>query len=80
MRLTRRLLPKWIYEINVYDLKKRVWISRTPQPESQGSNSKGAYRSVAASSKRRVVVPARDGERGPSQSYSLEEEGEGGSM
>lgn len=62
----------WVYEINVYDLKRRVWISRTEQPEAQGLHSKGAYRSVATSSKQRVILPKN------ALSYAINEEGEGG--
>lgn len=70
----------WIYEINVYNLKKQVWESKTVQPEAGGLHSKGAYRSVATSSKRRVVVPHTGGElkATSSHSYSIDEEGEGG--
>ncbi|KAK4683499.1 hypothetical protein P7C73_g6754, partial [Tremellales sp. Uapishka_1] len=74
----------WIYEINVFDLTKRIWVSRTEQPELQGLHSKGAYRSVATSSKQRVIVPNKSSEmRTPasaSQSYSIDEEGEGGDI
>ena len=66
--------------MNVYDLRRKIWVSKTEQPEMQGLHSKGAYRSVAASSKRRVVLPAKSGEIKPSSthSYSIDEEGEGG--
>nr|ODN90063.1 regulatory protein ral2 [Cryptococcus depauperatus CBS 7841] len=72
----------WIYEINVYDLENRLWVSKTEQPQASGMYSKGAYRSVATSSKKRVVVPhARQGADGKSantHSYSVDEEGGGG--
>ncbi|WVW81010.1 hypothetical protein I302_103001 [Kwoniella bestiolae CBS 10118] len=71
----------WIYEINVYDLKKRVWESKTAQPESAGQHSKGAYRSVATSSRKRVVLPQTSSElKSSSHSYSIDEEGEGGDV
>ncbi|WRT70549.1 uncharacterized protein IL334_007547 [Kwoniella shivajii] len=72
----------WIYEINVYDLKKNLWESKTIQPELGGLHSKGAYRSVATSSKRRVVVPHVGGDMKAtsSHSYSIDEEGEGGDV
>ncbi|OCF43659.1 regulatory protein ral2 [Kwoniella heveanensis CBS 569] len=72
----------WIYEINVYDLKKRVWESKTEQPEIGGLHSKGAYRSVSTSSKMRVVTPhvGLDFKAGPAHSYSVDEEGEGGDV
>ncbi|KAK6906786.1 hypothetical protein I203_100773 [Kwoniella mangroviensis CBS 8507] len=71
----------WIYEINVYDLKKKVWESKTAQPESSGLHSKGAYRSVATSLKKRVVQPQPTSElKSSSHSYSIDEEGEGGDV
>ncbi|ORX41169.1 hypothetical protein BD324DRAFT_574970 [Kockovaella imperatae] len=70
----------WIYEINVYDLKKRRWISKTQQPEMNGQHSKGAYRSVATSSKQRVIIPPKRPDSNTSQSYSIDEEGEGGDI
>ncbi|WWD20591.1 hypothetical protein CI109_105067 [Kwoniella shandongensis] len=72
----------WIYEINVYDLKNRVWESKTEQPEMGGLHSKGAYRSVATSSKTRVVLPHGSGEvkSSSTHSYSVDEEGEGGDI
>ncbi|TYJ51585.1 hypothetical protein B9479_007834 [Cryptococcus floricola] len=69
----------WIYEINVYDLQSRVWVSKTEQPQAGGMFSKGAYRSVAASSSKRVIMPAPESKPG-SQSYSVDEEGEGGDV
>lgn len=70
----------WIYEINVYDLKNRVWISKTEQPQADGMYSKGAYRSVAASSKKRVQTPRQGGDlkSATTHAYSVDEEGEGG--
>ncbi|ODO10405.1 hypothetical protein I350_01000 [Cryptococcus amylolentus CBS 6273] len=65
----------WVYEINVYDLQSRVWVSKTEQPQAGGMFSKGAYRSVAASSSKRVITPAPESKPG-SQSYSVDEEGE----
>ncbi|WWC65357.1 uncharacterized protein I303_107975 [Kwoniella dejecticola CBS 10117] len=72
----------WIYEINVYNLKKGIWESKTAQPESGGLHSKGAYRSVATSSKQRVVIPHGGGElkATSSHSYSIDEDGEGGDI
>ncbi|ODN86083.1 regulatory protein ral2 [Cryptococcus wingfieldii CBS 7118] len=69
----------WIYEINVYDLQSRVWVSKTEQPQAGGMFSKGAYRSVAASSSKRVISPAPESKPG-SQSYSVDEAGEGGDV
>ncbi|WWC92140.1 uncharacterized protein L201_007094 [Kwoniella dendrophila CBS 6074] len=72
----------WIYEINVYDLKKQIWESKTIQPESGGLHSKGAYRSVATSSRQRVVIPRGGAElkSTTTHSYSIDEEGEGGDI
>ncbi|WVQ95580.1 hypothetical protein IAU59_002677 [Kwoniella sp. CBS 9459] len=72
----------WIYEINVYDLKKKLWESKTEQPEMGGLHSKGAYRSVSTSSKTRVVIPHVGAEfkAGPAHSYAVDEEGEGGDV
>ncbi|WVQ70526.1 hypothetical protein IAR50_000045 [Cryptococcus sp. DSM 104548] len=69
----------WIYEINVYDLQSRVWLSKTEQPQAGGMYSKGAYRSVAASSSKRVVTP-NTAERPNAHSYSVDEEGGGGDV
>ncbi|KAK8850410.1 hypothetical protein IAR55_004328 [Kwoniella newhampshirensis] len=69
----------WIYEINVYDLKDKIWESKTEQPEVGGMHSKGAYRSVATSSKTRVVLP-HEVKSTSAHSYSVEEEGEGGDI
>lgn len=65
---------------NVYDLKNRVWISKTEQPQADGMYSKGAYRSVAASSKKRVQTPRQGGDlkSATTHAYSVDEEGEGG--
>ncbi|CAK9786675.1 galactose oxidase [Cutaneotrichosporon oleaginosum] len=73
----------WIYEISAYDLKRRLWVSKTPQPESHGLHSKGAYRSVALSTNQRVVFPHSDshtftGTQG--LPFSEDEEGYGGSI
>lgn len=70
----------WIYEINVYDLKSGVWISKTEQPQSDGMYSKGAYRSIATSSKKRVQRPQQGGhlKSTTAHTYSVDEEGEGG--
>ena len=62
----------------MYDLRQRRWLSKTIQPEAQGQHSKGAYRSVMVSSKQRVITPKSDGKISSAQSYSIEEEGEGG--
>ncbi|RSH76876.1 uncharacterized protein EHS24_005278 [Apiotrichum porosum] len=71
----------WIYEMNIYDLARGVWTSKTEQPESHGLHSKGAYRSVAASSTQRVVMPTADAVTGaPALSYSVDEEGGGGDI
>lgn len=70
---------RWIYEINVYDLRLHRWVSKTMQPEVQGQHSKGAYRSVAATSKQRVITP-KVGETAVTQPYSIDEEGEGGQL
>ncbi|OXG29117.1 regulatory protein ral2 [Cryptococcus neoformans Tu259-1] len=72
----------WIYEINVYDLKNRVWISKTEQPQADGMYSKGAYRSVAASTKKRVQTPRQGGDlkSATTHAYSVDEEGEGGDI
>ena len=73
----------WVYEINVYDLRRKVWISKTDQPEMEGMHSKGAYRSVASSSKQRVIKPARFSENKPFStvhSHSIDEDGEGGDI
>ncbi|WVQ85881.1 hypothetical protein IAT38_008049 [Cryptococcus sp. DSM 104549] len=74
----------WIYEINVYDLRSRLWVSKAEQPQAGGMYSKGAYRSVATSSKKRVVLPQR-GQPGEikaatTHSYSVDEEGKGGDI
>jgi hypothetical protein len=71
-----------VYELNVYDLRRRLWVSKTEQPEMQGLHSKGAYRSVATSSKQRVIAPAKGGDLKASSghSYSIDEEGEGGDI
>jgi hypothetical protein len=53
---------RWVYELNVYDLRRRLWVSKTEQPEMEGLHSKGAYRSVATSSKQRVIAPAKGGD------------------
>ncbi|BEJ11237.1 hypothetical protein CspHIS471_0106590 [Cutaneotrichosporon sp. HIS471] len=73
----------WIYEISAYDLKRRVWVSKTPQPESHGLHSKGAYRSVALSTNQRVVFPHSDSHTFTGTQalpYSEDEEGFGGSI
>ena len=71
----------WVYEINVYDLEACRWTSKTSQPEAQGAHSKGAYRSVAVSSKQRAIMP-KSGESKTSftHSYSIDEDGEGGQI
>ena len=53
-----------------------MWISKTDQPERQGLHSKGAYRSVAASAKHRVITPRKDAKS--AHTYTIDEEGEGG--
>lgn len=70
----------FLYEINIYDLRRRVWTSKTLQPTMHGLFSKGAYRSVAISSKNRVIDPPKGGELKASsaQSYVIDEDGEGG--
>jgi hypothetical protein len=73
----------WIYEISAYDLKRRVWVSKTPQPESHGLHSKGAYRSVALSTNQRVIFPHSDSHTFTGTQplpYSEDEEGYGGSI
>ncbi|EIW69823.1 hypothetical protein TREMEDRAFT_11835, partial [Tremella mesenterica DSM 1558] len=71
----------WIYEVNVYDLRTRRWISKTAQPEMSGLHSKGAYRSVMASSKQKVILPRRiDNKPSTTHSYTIDEEGEGGDI
>ncbi|WVO20378.1 uncharacterized protein IAS62_001673 [Cryptococcus decagattii] len=72
----------WIYEINVYDLKNRVWISKTEQPQADGMYSKGAYRSIATSSKKRVQRPQQGGhlKSTTAHTYSVDEEDEGGDI
>ncbi|ORY35840.1 hypothetical protein BCR39DRAFT_455988, partial [Naematelia encephala] len=70
----------WIYEVNVFDLSKRIWVSKTAQPELQGQHSKGAYRSVATSSKSHVIIPTKPGDQSAAHSFSLDEEGEGGDI
>lgn len=73
----------WIYEISAYDLKRRVWVSKTAQPESHGLHSKGAYRSVALSTNQRVVFPHSDSHTFTGTQalpYSEDEEGYGGSI
>ena len=78
---TSRLIGRWIYEINVYDLREKRWISKTKQPDAQGMHSTGAYRSVIASSKQRVIIPkSGDGKASSAQSYSIDEVGEGGEV
>lgn len=72
-----QLTCSWVYEINTYDLDKNIWVSRTEQPEAHGFHSKGAYRSVATSSKQRVISPHRETSQ-QSLSYAVDEEGEGG--
>lgn len=64
----------------MFDLRRNVWTSKTLQPELQGLHSKGAYRSVAISSKTRMVVPMSSGETKASaaHSYVIDEDGEGG--
>ena len=64
----------------MFDLKRKVWVSKTEQPEMQGTHSKGAYRSVATSSKHRVIIPGRSGElkSHTTHSYTIDEEDEGG--
>ena len=66
----------------MYNLRTKQWISKTQQPEVNGLHSKGAYRSVAASSKQRVISPSPRTEGGPStnHSYSIDEDGEGGEI
>lgn len=69
----------FLFEINIYDLRRHVWSSKTLQPELQGLHSKGAYRSVAISSKVRVIDPPKgDGKASSAHSYIIDEEGEGG--
>ena len=77
-----RLTYRWIYEINVYDLRRGVWSSKTIQPELRGMHSKGAYRSLLTGGKRRVIQPPKgeDVKASAPLSYSIEEEGEGGGM
>lgn len=73
----------WIYEISAYDLRRHVWVSKTPQPESHGLHSKGAYRSVAISTNQRVVFPLSDSHTFTGTQalpYSEDEEGYGGSI
>lgn len=53
-------------------------MSKTDQPERQGLHSKGAYRSVAASAKHRVITPRKDAKATHAHTYSIDEEGEGG--
>ena len=74
------LMCRWIYEINVYDLRRHVWSSKTMQPELRGMHSKGAYRSLLTGGKRRVIQPLKgeDVKGSAPLSYSIEEEGEGG--
>lgn len=64
----------------MFDLRRSVWTSKTLQPELQGLHSKGAYRSVAISSKTRMVVPMSSGEikASAAHSYVIDEDGEGG--
>ncbi len=66
----------------MYDLNQKIWTSKTEQPEMNGMHSKGAYRSVATSSKQRVIVPVKNGDSKTASvhSYSIDEEGEGGGM
>lgn len=55
-------------------------MSKTEQPEMQVLHSKGAYRSVATSSKQRVILPdSVDPKVVPRHSYAVDEEDEGGS-
>lgn len=73
----------WIYEISAYDLKRHVWVSKTPQPESRGLHSKGAYRSVAISTNQRVVFPVSDSHSFTGTQalpYSEDEPGYGGDI
>jgi len=74
------IATRWIYEINVYDLEEKTWVSKTHQPELQGLHSKGAYRSVSTSSNQRVITPAKgeDGTASSAHSYSIDEVGGGG--
>ena len=65
----------------MFDLKRKLWVSKTDQPELQGLHSKGAYRSVAASSRQRVIYPKKGDVKGSAaQTYSIDEEGEGGDV
>ncbi|TXT06098.1 hypothetical protein VHUM_03571 [Vanrija humicola] len=72
----------WIYEMNVYDLSRGVWVAKTRQPETHGLHSKGAYRSVAVSSSHRVIIPADPHTVTGMQAlpYSMEEQGGGGEI
>lgn len=72
----------WIYEMNVYDLSRGVWVAKTRQPETHGLHSKGAYRSVAVSSTHRVIIPADPHTVTGMQAlpYSMEEQGGGGEI
>ncbi|KAL1409730.1 hypothetical protein Q8F55_003727 [Vanrija albida] len=72
----------WIYEMNVYDLGRGVWVAKTRQPETHGLHSKGAYRSVAVSSTHRVIIPADPHTVTGMQAlpYSMEEQGGGGEI
>ena len=64
----------------MYDLKARRWVSKTQQPEVNGLHSKGAYRSVAVSSKQRVITQPTQSDKTAKQSYSIEEDGKGGDV
>jgi hypothetical protein len=75
------LTSRWVYEMNLYDLRQQRWVTKTMQPELQGLHSKGAYRSIATSSKQRVITPkAGDMKNTAAQSYSIDEQGEGGEI
>lgn len=78
----QRMDNSWIYEMNVYDLTLGIWVSKTEQPVSHGLHSKGAYRSVTASSPLHVVVPSTESAVNPASAlpYTVEEEGSGGNV
>jgi hypothetical protein len=80
----QRMDNSWIYEMNVYDLERSLWVSKTDQPESHGLHSKGAYRSATASSPYRVIVPPADSHTitGGEQTlpYTVDEPGSGGDV
>ena len=65
--------------MNVYDLVRGEWESKTIQPEAGGLHSKGAYRSVAVSSRLRTVIPdgTAEGDGLVRHTYSIEEPGGG---